>query len=357
MKALNSGEAGQAHSDGTIEVDPNLSPLEKQKTIAHEKKHVADMDAGILGYDDNSITYMGEKYPRKDGKIRYDGKWLDEGDKEFPWEAAAYEAEGGTPLKSVGKWKITKKTPLKQNGPGDKTIEEHDEAADEFTGEWFNDRNTRSRLKEQTGLSDEEIDERLEEATGTHVEQNAFLEYGDAEYNSPGKGFLDDGNYGVIPEGQPGHSPGNIQVGVDLNQESNQGVLEHEQAHALGFDDKLGLEAQSILGKAKHDRYLDQPGETYGNIQEFRKIVGLKPWERNLTPERIMELIEFQGVGDQEDVKQLLKNYDIEKLSEALNTVAEADSSKEGRENKLMKFYAGEQQQDTALARLKSLYK
>ena len=354
LKALNSGEAGQAHSDGTIEVDPNLSPLEKQKTIAHEKKHVADMDAGILGYDDNSITYMGEKYPRKDGKIKYDGKWLDEGDKEFPWEAAAYEAEGGTPLKSVGKWKITKKTPLKQNGPGDKTIEEHDEAADEFTGEWFNDRNTRSRLKEQTGLSDEEIDERLEEATGTHVEQNAFLEYGDAEYNSPGKGFLDDGNYGVIPEGQPGHSPGNIQVGVDLNQESNQGVLEHEQAHALGFDDKLGLEAQSILGKAKHDRYLNQPGETYGNIQEFRKIVGIKPWERNLTPERIMELIEFQGVGEQSDVKQLLKNYDIEKLSEALNTVAEADNSEEGRENKLLKFYS--QKQDTALARLKKLY-
>ena len=306
LKRLSNGEAGQAHSDGTIEVDPNLSKEEKRKTIQHEKKHVRDMEDGDLSYTDNSLTYNGKTYERKGGKINYNGKWIKEGSKEFPWEKVAYNAE----------------SPLNQNG--DKTIEQHDEEADAFTTEHFNDPNTRKRLKEQTGLSDEDIDKRISEATGTHVEQNAFLEAGDAEYNAPGRFFGE-----VIPEGEEGHSPGNIQVGVDLNQESNQGVLEHEQAHALGFDDTLGLRAQEILGEAKHDSYLNQPGETYGNIQEFRKIVGIKPWERNLTPERIMELIEFQGVGDQEDVQQLLNNYDIEKLSEALNTVASTDTTRE----------------------------
>ena len=322
LKRLNKGEAGQANKDGTIEVDPNLSPEEKHKTIQHEEKHVRDMENGKLDYTDNSLTYNGKTYERKGGKINYNGKWLKEGSKEFPWEKAAYNAE----------------TPLSKDGDSRRNIEEHDREADEFTAEHFNDPNTRSRLKEQTGLSDAEIDKRVKEATGTKVEQNAFLEQGDAEYNAPGRFFGE-----VIPEGEPGYSPGNIQVGVDLNEDANKGTLEHEQAHALGFDDQLGLKAQEILGKAKHDRYLDQPGETYGNIQEFRKILGIKPWERDLTPEKIKELVEFNEAGDQEDVKQLLNNYDIGKLSKALNTIAE---------NNIMR----PRQDNSALARLKTMY-
>ena len=34
---------------------------------------------------------MGKKYPRKDGKIKYNGKWSEEGSKSFPWEKAAYK--------------------------------------------------------------------------------------------------------------------------------------------------------------------------------------------------------------------------------------------------------------------------
>ena len=337
LKALQDGEAGQAHSDGTIEVDPNLSPSEKAKTIAHEKKHVADMEAGDLGYDDSSITYMGETYPRKDGKIKYNGKWMEEGDKSFPWEQIAYEAEKGID------------TPLKQtDSKVDPALKEHDEAADKSTTEWYNDPETRKRLKAQTGLSDEAIDERIAHATGVETRQ-ALIPYGDAEYHDRGT-FLGE----VIPEGEEGHFAGRIDIGVDPSEEQHAGILEHEQAHALGFDNQLGYKAQKILGKAKKDEYLNNIGETYGNLQEFRNIVGLKPWERNLTPEQLMEKIQAQGLEGQQDVKQLLENYDIDKLSETLNTIAEADSSEEGRENKLMKFYS--QKKDTAVARLKKLY-
>ena len=81
----------------------------------------------------------------------------------------------------------------------------------------------------------------------------------------------------------------------------------------------------------------------------------MKPWERSLTPEKLMELIEFSEVGEQQDVRQILENYDIEKLTEALNTIAEADNTPEGREANLMKFYANKE--ESALARLKGLYK
>ena len=315
--AFDRGETGQAFKDGTIEVDPNLSPIEREKTIAHEKEHVRQMNEDGLDYDDNSISYKGRKYMRKDGKIRYGGSWKPEGDKSFPWESAAYEVE----------------SPLKANGGGKKkkTIEEHDKEADEFTTNWYNDKNTRSRLKDQTGLSDEEIDHRIAAATNTDTSYNAFLEAGDAEYNSPGRGFDADGNYSVIPEGEPGHYPGNIQVAVDLNNPGSQGILPHEQTHALEFDNKLGLKAQEILGPASEDEYLNNPGETYGNLQEFRSILKLEPWERDLTPEKLQNLIEFQEVGKNEDVQQMLRNYDIKKLTKALNKIAQKDREVENK--------------------------
>jgi len=49
------------------------------------------METGELGYNDNSVTWRGNKYPRKDGKIKYKGSWKPEGDKSFPWEKLAYK--------------------------------------------------------------------------------------------------------------------------------------------------------------------------------------------------------------------------------------------------------------------------
>ena len=52
----------------------------------HEMKHQVDMKTGKLSYTDNSLTWMGESYERKDGFINYQGEWLPEGSKDFPWE-------------------------------------------------------------------------------------------------------------------------------------------------------------------------------------------------------------------------------------------------------------------------------
>ena len=44
------------------------------------------MKTGKLGYDDNYITWEGQKYPRIDGHVLYMGKFEEEGSKNLPWE-------------------------------------------------------------------------------------------------------------------------------------------------------------------------------------------------------------------------------------------------------------------------------
>ena len=95
-KKLERGVAGRANNDGTIEIDPNLSPVEREKTIAHEEQHMKDMKAGKLDYDDNYVYWNGGKHERKNGKIKYKGKSYIEGHKDLPWEKKAYAAEPST---------------------------------------------------------------------------------------------------------------------------------------------------------------------------------------------------------------------------------------------------------------------
>ena len=96
FKKLENGIAGRANNDGTIEIDPNLSPVERAKTIAHEKQHMKDMKAGKLNYDDNYVYWNESKYERKNGKIIYKGKSYIEGHPSLPWEKKAYNAEPST---------------------------------------------------------------------------------------------------------------------------------------------------------------------------------------------------------------------------------------------------------------------
>ena len=90
---LDKNEVGQAFNDGTIEVDPNQSPEEYAKTVAHEQYHADEMKAGRLDYDDKKVVYRGSAFPRKNGKIKFEGKWIEEGSRQFPWEQEAYHAE------------------------------------------------------------------------------------------------------------------------------------------------------------------------------------------------------------------------------------------------------------------------
>ena len=96
LNRLERGVAGRANNDGTIEIDPNLSPVEREKTIAHEEQHMKDMKAGKLNYDDNYVYWNDGKYKRKNGKIKYKGKSYIEGHKDLPWEKVAYNAEPST---------------------------------------------------------------------------------------------------------------------------------------------------------------------------------------------------------------------------------------------------------------------
>ena len=89
-ESLPEGVLGKAHKDGTIQVAPGLSPAKKKEVIAHEKKHIADMKSGKLGYDASNVYWNGNKYPRTpDKKIIYDGVAYDEGHKHLPWEKSA----------------------------------------------------------------------------------------------------------------------------------------------------------------------------------------------------------------------------------------------------------------------------
>ena len=87
-KTLDNGVKAEANNDGTRFTDESVEPgsSEERQILAHEMKHLTDMKVGKLKYDDNWIKWNGEEYPRNKGKILYEGEWVLEGDKQFPWE-------------------------------------------------------------------------------------------------------------------------------------------------------------------------------------------------------------------------------------------------------------------------------
>jgi hypothetical protein len=78
---LEPGVMGEANNNGTILVNKNLSPLEKQKVVDHEMVHIDQMERGDLDYDNNNVYWKGKKYSRAS---------MVEGAKNLPWEKEAY---------------------------------------------------------------------------------------------------------------------------------------------------------------------------------------------------------------------------------------------------------------------------
>ena len=72
---------GEANNNGTILVNKNLSPLDKQKVVDHEMVHIDQMERGDLDYDNNNVYWKGKKYSRAS---------MVEGAKNLPWEKEAY---------------------------------------------------------------------------------------------------------------------------------------------------------------------------------------------------------------------------------------------------------------------------
>ena len=92
---------GRANNNGTIVVNSKIKdPKQMEEVISHEQVHVDQFDKfkksnGKTGldYNDKYVMWNGKKYPRKDGKIKYNGKFISEGSKIFPWEKEAYSKE------------------------------------------------------------------------------------------------------------------------------------------------------------------------------------------------------------------------------------------------------------------------
>ena len=91
---LDKGILGEAYKDGTIAVDTSVKEGTQQykDVVAHEMDHAKRMKTGELGYGEDYVRWRGKTYPRKDGKIKYDGKWKIEGHRDFPWEKIADKA-------------------------------------------------------------------------------------------------------------------------------------------------------------------------------------------------------------------------------------------------------------------------
>jgi len=94
-KDLGEGIMGEANMDGSIYLSNNIEPgsKEEREVVMHEMRHATDMKIGKLKYEDDYIKYNGETYQRKDingeDMINYDGKWIQAGSTEFPWELEA----------------------------------------------------------------------------------------------------------------------------------------------------------------------------------------------------------------------------------------------------------------------------
>tara|TARA_Y100000114_G_C11535422_1_gene220024 strand:- start:108 stop:545 length:438 start_codon:yes stop_codon:yes gene_type:complete len=94
-KPLAEGILGEANMDGSIYISDKIQPgsMEERQVINHEMKHATDMKIGKLAYTDDYVMYNGEKFERKtiNGKdmIIVDGKPMEAGDENFPWEKEA----------------------------------------------------------------------------------------------------------------------------------------------------------------------------------------------------------------------------------------------------------------------------
>tara|TARA_R100000541_G_scaffold17106_1_gene26862 strand:- start:3998 stop:4369 length:372 start_codon:yes stop_codon:yes gene_type:complete len=94
-KNLADGILGEANMDGSIYVDKNVKPgsAQDKKIIAHEGVHAKEIASGKIEYGDDYVRDGNSTFHRKNGKIKYNGKWHEEGSNVFPWEKRAKKAE------------------------------------------------------------------------------------------------------------------------------------------------------------------------------------------------------------------------------------------------------------------------
>lgn len=94
-KKLDDGIVAEAISANKVVIDKDVPKDSKlyNKAIAHEGVHAKEMGEGRIEYGDDFVRDGNQTYHRKDGEIKYNGKWYPEGDSAFPWEKRAKKEE------------------------------------------------------------------------------------------------------------------------------------------------------------------------------------------------------------------------------------------------------------------------
>ena len=158
-KKLAPGINGEAYP-GKVVVDKSIKPgsAKDRIVISHEGQHVKDMASGRAAFGDDWVRWEGKTYQRKDGKVKYNGKWKDEGDHSFPWEKSAMKAE--SPLKDV-------KPP-----PHEQKVHHHKEDGSAST---YGHENANSAPSEKVDDGAKEGDASLESARNASPEQQQNL--------------------------------------------------------------------------------------------------------------------------------------------------------------------------------------
>lgn len=166
----------------------------------------------------------------------------------------------------------------------------------------------REKMKEQTGLTDYDIDNMIIRGLETGKEVGGNVSYSKASYD-------DDKRL--------------IHMGEDHAHDEN--VETHERVHASGFDSAQGQRLLDLLGNPFQQegrsflkrtnpevlRYLNRPYETYGNFVEFREKLGLKPGEK-IDLKELHKRVKDTGAS----MENFYRAFGDEKIIEALNTIA-----------------------------------
>ena len=164
----------------------------------------------------------------------------------------------------------------------------------------YDDPITRQRLKEQSGMTDEEIDN--------------SIKYGLSAKRIP------------IPSGASNKGQYYNETHEMFYADKEAGI--HESIHASGIDARMSGKIQEVLGNpfkqnkknnwTNIKKYMSMGHESYANFAEFREKIGLKPGEQ--IDKKQLKLI----IDKNKDLKNdnFYKTFDDDKIIEALNTVA-----------------------------------
>ena len=177
---------------------------------------------------------------------------------------------------------------------------------------WYEHPETMRRISEQTGLSSEEVQNRLMSSYSTETKITSKLprgaqgEYLSADWGREKKKIL------VAPGAEKG-------TGF------------HEKIHATEMDDMLGEKLLQITGKPRglkdSKEYLSRPGEAYAKFSELRMNLGLKPGQKIKDAKQLKEMAKKKGL----EYDMFFQSFDADKIKDAINTIAVTSSkSKKG---------------------------